>query len=140
MAAAELRFARVILFMQDVEESVAFYAEHFGFRPIPATRIPGEWAEATMGGLAVGFHQRAKMSSSSGAAMAKIVLHSDDIEGWHRKLKQAGLKVGAVISSGGLRFFDVKDPDGHIVQISNRPIASCGIGRSSGRSRTDTLP
>jgi catechol 2,3-dioxygenase-like lactoylglutathione lyase family enzyme len=48
---------RIIIFVGDAQRCARFYADTFGFAPVPSDQPADEWAELDTGGCRLAFHR-----------------------------------------------------------------------------------
>lgn len=108
---------RVIFFVKNPKVIAEFYVEKFGLK-IRETSENGKWIDLDAGGFSIGLHGGGKTNKSS--TSPKVVFFSKNVEATKKELTANGVKLGAVIKFGTLRFCDGKDPEGNRFQKSNR--------------------
>jgi catechol 2,3-dioxygenase-like lactoylglutathione lyase family enzyme len=121
------RDPQVNFFVQDVETSVRFYTDLFGFEETFRTPSSGppEHVEVRLGGLILGLAsiEAARrvhgLDVTSGPPRAEVCLWTDDVDRVHSELVSRGIQS---LSSphdflGRLRSAWVVDPDGNPVEI-----------------------
>jgi catechol 2,3-dioxygenase-like lactoylglutathione lyase family enzyme len=121
------RDPQINYYVQDVEASVQFYTEHFGFVETFRTPLSGtpEHVEVRLGGLNLGLAsiesaQRVHgLDVASGPPRAEVVLWTDNVDEAYAELVARGIQS---LSSphdflGRLRAAWVADPDGNPVEI-----------------------
>ncbi|MDJ0825879.1 MAG: VOC family protein [Rhodobacter sp.] len=118
---------RLILYTRRIDEMIAFYGAHFGYRPVsaPGDRIvellpPGD-------GLRLMLHPAGK-GQREGQALVKLVFDVADVPARRAALLAAGLEVGPVHDGGGYQFANLKDPSKNPVSISSRAFRAPGGG------------
>jgi catechol 2,3-dioxygenase-like lactoylglutathione lyase family enzyme len=118
-----------ILAVADVERSLVFYRERFGFK-VEATYDDPPYATLTLAGTRLSLAEQGHPADDRpGIALATpadparadvvLVIEVDDAPAEHRRLAEAGVRFLAEPYSppwGGCRFFCV-DPDGYLVEI-----------------------
>lgn len=110
---------RLILYARDVEETVAFYERHFGFR---ALRLPGDRIVELLapgGGATIMVHPAAK-GVKTGQVTVKLVFDVEDVAGFRTTSAAQGLAFGPVHRADGYSFANAKDPCGNNIQVSSR--------------------
>ena len=114
---------RIILFVADVQKCATFYREHFGFKALPDTAEPSEWAELDTGGCRLAFHRArgAKGPTGSKDHPHKIVFFAKDVNATRAVLISRGVSMKKVQSFESIQFCDGTDAEGHVFQISDRP-------------------
>ena len=110
---------RIILYVRDVEASVAFYERHFGFR---ALRQRGDRIielVATNGGANLMIHAAAK-GVKLGQVAVKLVFDVEDVEAFREEATRCGLVFGPAHRADGYSYANAKDPSGNNIQVSSR--------------------
>jgi catechol 2,3-dioxygenase-like lactoylglutathione lyase family enzyme len=123
--------SRVILFAKDMEKVAAFYRDILGLEPRPSEHPPDEWLPLATGGECVlalhgiGAEYRngieiADPPDARHGSPAKIVLRVDDATKARDELAAKGVRFAneASLASDPLVRFDVLDPEGNLVQLS----------------------
>ncbi len=108
-----MKLARVILFTNQMEAMTAFYRDVLGLKQV--THDKG-WREFDAGGVTIGLHSG---PPSPGRKGPKIAFLAKDVAGLRTALNARGAKFGKV-SDGEFQLCNGKDPDGNLVQLSNR--------------------
>ena len=114
-----LALNRVILYARDVEGTVAFYEQHFGFRVL---RLPGDRIVelvAPDGGANIMVHAAAK-GVRTGQVTVKLVFDVEDVAGFCQRCAGNGLVFGAEHPADGYSYANAKDPCGNTIQVSSR--------------------
>ncbi len=114
-----LALNRLVLYARDVEETVAFYAKHFGFQVL---RLPGDRIVelvAPDGGANIMVHQAAK-GVRTGQVTVKLVFDVEDVAGFREKSAGNGLKFSAEHMADGYSYANAKDPCGNNISVSSR--------------------
>jgi catechol 2,3-dioxygenase-like lactoylglutathione lyase family enzyme len=113
--------SRIVLYVRDVEETVAFYEKHFGFR---ALRLPGDRITELLcpdGGASIMVHVAGK-AVKMGQVTVKLSFHVEDVEAFCAKSAQEGLLFGPLHQADGYVFANAKDPSGNSISVSSRPL------------------
>lgn len=109
---------RLIIFCSDPETLAAFYVRAFAMEVLSRD---GSFVDVGHPGSAstrIGFHKGKK--DKNGAL--KPCFHSTDIAADRQRLVALGASMGKVVGApDALCFCDGKDPEGNLLQISNRP-------------------
>jgi catechol 2,3-dioxygenase-like lactoylglutathione lyase family enzyme len=123
----EFRDPQVNYYVEDVETSVRFYAELFGFRETFRTPESGtpEHVEVRLGGLVLGLasikaaREVHGLDVASGPPRCEIVLWTDDVDGVYADLIASGAPSLREPHDflGRLRAAWIADPDGNPVEI-----------------------
>jgi len=117
---------RVIVFVADVQLCATFYRTMFGFREIPSSYPPSEWAELDAGGCKLAFHKAhgpegpIESPTGSSADPHKLAFFAEDVVAVRSALVAAGVRMDGVLRYGDLVLCHGHDPEGHIFQITNR--------------------
>jgi catechol 2,3-dioxygenase-like lactoylglutathione lyase family enzyme len=109
-----LKLRHIILFTRDMTDMAAFYGDKLG---LPLVTDEDGFMEFDAGGCRIALHSGA---SEIGARLPKIVFHAEDVAAMREALLARGVKLGKLLSQGGLVRCEAKDPDGNPIQISNR--------------------
>lgn len=114
-----LVLSRVTLYARDVEKTVAFYAQHFGFQVL---RLPGDRIVelvARGSGANIMVHAAAK-GTRVGQVTVKLVFDVPDVAAFCETSARTGLNFGAEHHSDGYSYANAKDPCGNPIQVSSR--------------------
>jgi catechol 2,3-dioxygenase-like lactoylglutathione lyase family enzyme len=109
----------IILYARDIQKTVAFYQQYFGFE------TTGEVVEglvelnAINGGANILVHQAAK-SIKLGQAGVKLSFHVEDVARFVQDARANGLEFGTIHQANGYQFANTKDPDNNSVSVSGR--------------------
>lgn len=110
------------LHVADVERSLAFYSALLGFEPLPRPDLgfPGAWLRV---GRAQELHLIGRNSSPDVPPTERhwsVQVHG--LDRWCERLSQAGVEVrGPKPRADGARQLFVRDPDGHVLELLERP-------------------
>jgi predicted enzyme related to lactoylglutathione lyase len=110
---------RVVLYAQDIEETVRFYEKHFAFE---ASREAGDRIVELVsrdGGANLMIHQASK-GQRRGQATVKLVFDEADVEGFCSRCAQNGLEFGPLHRGNGYVFANAKDPCKNSISVSSR--------------------
>lgn len=110
---------RIILYANDVDAMVAFYAHHFGFR---AKSIPGEQVtELTpVEGGAILLIQNADAGLIHGQSILELVFDVIDVDDFVTRAIERGLPFSSVVQAEGYRYARTTDPNGNTISVSSR--------------------
>jgi predicted enzyme related to lactoylglutathione lyase len=114
-----LALNRLVLYARDVEATVAFYEQHFGFR---ALRLAGDRIVelvAQSGGANIMVHPAAK-GVRTGQVTVKLVFDVEDVCGFCENSARKGLVFSAEHPADGYSYANAKDPCGNNIQVSSR--------------------
>jgi catechol 2,3-dioxygenase-like lactoylglutathione lyase family enzyme len=110
---------RLVIYARDVEETAAFYARHFGFKP---TRLPDDRIVELVpsdGGAHLLLHPAAK-GQRSGQSLVKLVFDVEDVEAFCAERAEHGLIFGPIHQADGYAYANAKDPCQNPIQVSSR--------------------
>jgi lactoylglutathione lyase len=113
----------VILYVEDLDRSVAFYRDVAGFEP-KLTRP--DYAEFVMGGTKLGLYPRSRLPGligrpgGPGGPAGELAIIVDDVDAEARRLEHAGARImsGPTDRPWGHRTLHVLDPDGFVVEFA----------------------
>jgi lactoylglutathione lyase len=118
------RLGYVILFVQDLERSVAFYRDVIG---VPF-RLEGDgYVEFATQGARFGLYDRSRLEELTGqgtepprAPGGEVVFLVEDVDAEAARLRAAGATIltGPVDRAWGHRTLHVEDPDGFVVELA----------------------
>lgn len=114
----------------DLERSIAFYAEAFGFRPVDRYNFPNftlvylRTPESECE-LELTLNKGRSQPYSHGEAYGLLALSVDDLAATHARLVSLGLRPAPIKElqhDGKLlaRFFFIEDPDGYKIEVLQR--------------------
>lgn len=123
----------VILYVGDLEASIAFYRDVLG---LPFKLQQSGYAEFATAGTRFGLYEKARLpgligrEGGEGGPEGEVLFLVDDVDGWAARLREAGVEVlsGPVDRPWGHRTLHVLDPDEHVVELAQE------IPRTSPRS------
>ncbi len=108
---------RVIVFSKDVPKLARWYSAVFGMKVLEMDP-GGGWADLDGGGCRLGLHGGGcKRTEDCGH---KFVFGVKDVGKARSTVVRRGAKFGKVRKFGALHLCDGKDPEGNILQLSNR--------------------
>jgi lactoylglutathione lyase len=121
-----VRLGYAILFVSDLERSVAFYRDVLGF---PFRFANESYAEFATGGAKFSLYARSHLPELIGVAapagpapwpQGEVAFLCDDVDGEHERLRNAGVRVLAPPTDRpwGERTLHVADPDGNVVELT----------------------
>jgi catechol 2,3-dioxygenase-like lactoylglutathione lyase family enzyme len=117
--------SRIVLYVRDVEETVAFYEKHFGFE---ALRLAGDRIIELLcpeGGASIMVHLAGK-AVKFGQATVKLSFHVDDVEAFCAKCAGEGLQFGPLHHADGYVYANARDPSKNPISVSSRPLRKAG--------------
>ncbi|WP_158812504.1 VOC family protein [Methylocapsa sp. S129] len=110
---------RIVLYAQNVEETVRFYENHFGFA---ASREAGDRIIELIsrdGGANLMIHQAAK-GQRGGQSIVKLVFDIADVEAFCSARAKDGLEFGPIHQANGYAFANSRDPSKNPISVSSR--------------------
>ena len=111
--------ARITIYTRKIDEMIAFYANHFGYRAHidPEDRI----VELTppQSGAILMLHPLAK-SRKAGQTLVKLGFDVENVPAFIEKSAQNGLTFGPVHRADGYVFSNAKDPAGNAISVTSR--------------------
>jgi len=117
------KVATVVIPTDDVDGAIAFYTEKLGFEKRVDVPFGGQyrWVEvAPAGAVTTIALAPPPPGGTAGKRETGIGLHSDDIDGYHAQLRDAGVDVDAEISRMGdpvPPLFWLRDPEGNVLMV-----------------------
>jgi lactoylglutathione lyase len=126
-----VRLGYAILFVSDLERSIAFYRDVVG---LPFRFANESYAEFATGGAKFALYARSHLSELLGAEAAdeagsspqgEVAFLCDDVDAEHDRLSRLGVRILAPPTDRpwGERTLHLADPDGYVVELT-RPKAS----------------
>jgi lactoylglutathione lyase len=118
------RVGYVILFVADLERSVAFYRDVLG---VPFKLQGDGYVEFATQGAKFGLYDRSRLEELTGHAAeapgspgGEVVLLVEDVDAEAERLRAAGATIlkGPVDRPWGHRTLHVEDPDGFVVELA----------------------
>jgi catechol 2,3-dioxygenase-like lactoylglutathione lyase family enzyme len=110
----KLHIRRVMLFARDMKAMTHFYEEQLGLRVLE--RSDG-FVDFEGGGCHLALHRAA----TAQPGRTKICFYAKDVSAARTELIRRGVPMGKDPGAGaGLKLCDARDPEGNIIQISNR--------------------
>jgi lactoylglutathione lyase len=113
----------VILFVESLEASIAFYRDAL---EVPFKFAEHGYAEFATEGTRFGLFERGRVldligrEAKTGGPDAEIVFVVEDVDAWAGRLREPGGSIlsGPVDRPWGHRTLHVSDPDGHVVELA----------------------
>lgn len=116
--AGAIPIGRIIVFSRDVPSLAKWYARVFGMKVLEASP-DGSWADLGSGGCRLGLHGGGcRRTRDCGH---KFVFTVKDVARTRAAVVRRGASFGPVRTFGPLHLCDGRDPEGNILQLSNRP-------------------
>ncbi len=110
----KLQIRRVILFAKDMKAMTHFYQEQLGLRVLE--RSDG-FVDFDGGGCHLALHR----ATIARPGRTKICFYTEDVSATRAELIRRGVPMGKDPGAGsGLKLCDAYDPEGNIIQLSNR--------------------
>ena len=125
----------VILFVGDLERSIAFYRDVIG---LPFKLRGDGYAEFATGTTRFGLYDRNRLdeltgqgSAAPGSPGGEVVFVVGDVDGEAERLRAAGARIlkGPVDRAWGHRTLHLEDPDGFVVELAQEIPRQPGQGR-----------
>lgn len=111
----KLQIRRVMLFVRDMKTMAQFYEERLGLKVLE--RSTG-FVDLDAGSCRLALHR----TGVPRPGRTKICFFTEDVTGVRAELMKQGVTVGKASNAGTeLNFCDAKDPEGNVLQFSNRP-------------------
>jgi predicted enzyme related to lactoylglutathione lyase len=108
---------RVIIFARNVSATADFYRRVFGLT-IKGNSTDSEFIELDAGTCSIGVHKGKPPTSKRG--IPKIVFECENVEATRNELVKRGANFGRVRVFDDLHICDGEDPEGNVLQLSNR--------------------
>jgi predicted enzyme related to lactoylglutathione lyase len=115
----KMPISRIVLYAQDMGETIRFYEEHFGF---VSTQQEGDRMVELAhpeGGVNLMIH-KAGRGQRDGQSVVKLVFDVEDVENFHATCKRKGLAFGTLHRGDGYLFANARDPSNNPISISSR--------------------
>jgi catechol 2,3-dioxygenase-like lactoylglutathione lyase family enzyme len=119
------------VFAKDMERMTAFYGGVLGLPRAPTADDSADFVSFDAGGTHLSLHALPAAIARTIAiadppaprenAATKIAFRADDVEAVRAHLVARGARFGSVHRYGGLHLCDGTDPEGNVIQLSNRP-------------------
>jgi catechol 2,3-dioxygenase-like lactoylglutathione lyase family enzyme len=105
---------RIILFAKNMKTMTRFYEEQLGLTVIHRS---DDFVDLDGGACRIALHR----TGTPKPGRTKICFYVEDVSAARAELVKRGIKMGKDPGSGaGLKLCDAKDPEGNIIQLSNR--------------------
>jgi catechol 2,3-dioxygenase-like lactoylglutathione lyase family enzyme len=110
----KLQVRRVMLFARNMKTMTRFYEEQLGLRVLERS---GGFVDLDGGGCNIALHR----TTTAQPGRTKICFYTEDVSATRAELMGRGVPMGKDAGAGsGLKLCDAKDPEGNIIQLSNR--------------------
>jgi predicted enzyme related to lactoylglutathione lyase len=110
---------RIVLYVRDVEATLAFYERHFGYA---RSQDEGDRIVELVsqdGGANLMIHPAGK-AQKMGQVLVKLVFDVEDVEAFCAGAAANGLAFGPVHRADGYCYANAKDPSGNAISVSSR--------------------
>ncbi|MCL6285294.1 VOC family protein [Ruegeria sp. 2012CJ41-6] len=114
--------SRLVLYTKRMDEMVAFYETHFGYR---ARRQKGDRIVELVPpgpGVHLMLHPAGK-ATREGQVTVKLVFDAPDVAAFCAKARDRGLEFGPIHEADGYGFANAKDPSNNAISVSGRAFA-----------------
>jgi lactoylglutathione lyase len=113
----------VILYVADLDTSVAFYRDVLG---LPFKFQDKAYAEFATENVKFGLLPRSELEELIGGGTggagpdSEVLFLVDDVDAWHQQLREQGVRIlsGPTDRPWGHRTLYIEDPDGHVVELA----------------------
>jgi predicted enzyme related to lactoylglutathione lyase len=114
-----MTLGRIVLYVRDVEATLAFYESHFGY--VRSQDAGDRIVElvASDGGANLMVHPAGK-AQKMGQVLVKLVFDIRDVEAFCAASAAKGLACGQVHQADGYCYANAKDPSGNAISVSSR--------------------
>ena len=114
---------RYIFFTNNVDRMVSFYRDLLGMKPVQPPKAMDyaaqKWVQLSSGGIEIGIHRAGKPGCEA-RNRNKLVFLVEDVGEERERLGIQGVRMGMHQVNSQFECCDFKDPDGNLLQISNR--------------------
>jgi predicted enzyme related to lactoylglutathione lyase len=113
-----------MLAFADVEKAIEFYRDVFGFEVTESYIEDGRmvWCSVKAGQTEAMFQYHPRQAEKNGGTV--FWLYTNDVDGFHARLKAMGWLVGEPETASGRREFETVDTESHplmVCQVLDRP-------------------
>lgn len=112
-----LQAKRFIIFTNQMKPMTEFYRDTLGLPVAENTVNPAEFIQFDAGGFNIALH---KGAPGKPATRNKIAFYAKDVGKTREELLKRGVKMGKLTEGKVWHLCDGKDPEGNVIQISNR--------------------
>lgn len=114
----QLKFARIMFPVHDLEMMAAFYHDVLGF-PIVETPDPSK-ACFDLGGVLLCLHAAATPMRDDDYIGPVLIFTAPDVSLLREQLIEQGVRMGKLKSFGALTECDGRDPEGNLFRLTNQ--------------------
>jgi catechol 2,3-dioxygenase-like lactoylglutathione lyase family enzyme len=114
---------RILLYVRNVEKTVQFYTDVFGFDVLRAEGDRIVELIDPVGGANLMLHPAAK-GQKMGQSAVKLVFSMQDVEVFCAQSARAGFPFGPIHRTADYAFANAKDPDGNSISVSSRGLST----------------
>ena len=109
-----LQVRRIILFAKNMKAMTHFYEAQLGLKVLIRS---DDFVDFDAGACRIALHH----TSEPRPGRTKVCFYAEDVSAARAELISRGVKMGKDPGPGeGLKLCDVKDPEGNLIQLSNR--------------------
>jgi len=119
----------VIIYCSNVEASKQWWIEVFECKP---AKVPANWDDPLPSDVALKLPGEAEpvilLSDSVERQQARLTMSAErpilfcrKIQRAHEYLESKGASPGPILDGGGTEFFEVRDPEGNVIEICREP-------------------
>jgi hypothetical protein len=110
---------RIIIFTPNVPMLLGYYSDLMRSEESSSyIDEDGKWGEIRNENINIAFHFGKKRFAKS--VVYKLVFQISNTNKCKARLEKRGFRTSKMFSSGKIEFFEISDPDGNIIQFSNR--------------------
>ncbi|MFS4580481.1 VOC family protein [Phaeobacter sp. C3_T13_0] len=113
------RLGRLLIYTKKLDEMIAFYSVHFGYRPHRKDNDRIVELSPTGLGLPLLLHPASK-GQKEGQVLVKLVFDVRDVDAFCTAAKVNGLVFGPIHHADGYSFANAKDPSNNAISVSSR--------------------
>lgn len=110
---------RIILYAKDMDQTIAFYERHFGYRALRDENDRIVELVAADGGANLMIHQAGR-AQKAGQSQVKLVFDVEDVEAFCAACEKNGLVFSAIHKAEGYVFANARDPNKNAISVSSR--------------------
>lgn len=117
--------SRIILYAKDMEQTIAFYETHFGYKAKRDKNDRIVELAAADGGANLMIHQAGR-AQKAGQSQVKLVFDVEDVEAFCAECAKRGLVFSVIHKAEGYVFANARDPDKNPISVSSRAFRKIG--------------